>query len=212
VPESTAKTRRRTRIEDLRRGELLDAAIRVIAEQGFDRTTIREIAQAADAASGSVHYYFKTKADLLEGAYAETERRQRALRDQTLEGLKGIARLRMLVDLAFTGDGAGPEWAVEIDLWQQAVRDARFRGVFDEANIPYIALIAEALRDARELGEIDDDVDPDRSALELAALLDGLGLYCRVTDHTDESRARAVVHARLDDWLKKPRQRSRASS
>ncbi|WP_430867844.1 TetR/AcrR family transcriptional regulator [Demequina aurantiaca] len=43
---------------------LTSAATTLTLTQGFERTTIAEIARAADVASGSVYYYFKTKEDV----------------------------------------------------------------------------------------------------------------------------------------------------
>ena len=52
---------------DARRTQILDAATTVFAEKGFHRTTIRQIAQQAGIADGTIYIYFKTKTDLLLG-------------------------------------------------------------------------------------------------------------------------------------------------
>ena len=44
---------------------ILDAAIRVLAEQGFQKTKVRDIAKAAGVADGTIYLYFKNKDDLL---------------------------------------------------------------------------------------------------------------------------------------------------
>jgi AcrR family transcriptional regulator len=43
-----------------RRDRLVRAASQVIHRQGYGRTTLADIAQAADVALGSVYYYFKS--------------------------------------------------------------------------------------------------------------------------------------------------------
>ena len=48
-----------------RQAQILDAAARVFSEKGFDRATIRDVAQAAGVAEGSIYNYFKNKQDLL---------------------------------------------------------------------------------------------------------------------------------------------------
>jgi len=52
---------------DARRTQILDAATTVFAEKGFHRATIRQIAQHAGIADGTIYIYFKTKTDLLLG-------------------------------------------------------------------------------------------------------------------------------------------------
>jgi AcrR family transcriptional regulator len=50
-----------------RRTQILDAATRVFAAQGFSRATIRDIARAAGIADGTIYIYFPSKTDLLIG-------------------------------------------------------------------------------------------------------------------------------------------------
>ena len=51
-----------------KRERLVAAACLVLHEQGVERTTLADIAQAADVPVGNVYYYFKTKDQLVEAA------------------------------------------------------------------------------------------------------------------------------------------------
>ena len=53
------------------RARLLDAAVRLFAEQGVAGTTVAQIAAPAGVTSAMVHYYFKTKDQLLDAVVAE---------------------------------------------------------------------------------------------------------------------------------------------
>lgn len=55
----------RARQADRRRGELLDVALRLFAERGFDATTIADISATAGTAHGLVYHYFRSKDELL---------------------------------------------------------------------------------------------------------------------------------------------------
>ncbi|NYT60271.1 TetR/AcrR family transcriptional regulator [Alcaligenaceae bacterium] len=46
------------------REALLDAAVREFSQQGFDKTSMRDIAAAAGMLAGSIYYYFPTKEQL----------------------------------------------------------------------------------------------------------------------------------------------------
>jgi AcrR family transcriptional regulator len=48
-----------------RRAQLADAALVTLAELGYARTSLREIAQNSDFSHGVLHYYFRDKADLI---------------------------------------------------------------------------------------------------------------------------------------------------
>src|SRR5688572_6793342 len=54
-----------TQMTALRHTHILDAAARVFAARGFHRTTIRDIAQAAGVADGTIYKHFANKNALL---------------------------------------------------------------------------------------------------------------------------------------------------
>ena len=58
---------RRERLKQEREERILDAAATVFASKGFHRATIREIAEFADVADGTIYNYFENKYDLLIG-------------------------------------------------------------------------------------------------------------------------------------------------
>jgi AcrR family transcriptional regulator len=73
---------------DARRTQILDAATTVFAAKGFHSATIRQIAQQAGLADGTIYIYFKTKTDLLLGILDrinESEQREEDL-GQVAEG------------------------------------------------------------------------------------------------------------------------------
>jgi AcrR family transcriptional regulator len=193
--------RRRARIEEVRQAELVDAAMRLISTKGFDRTTVRDIAEAAGASVGSVHYYFKTKDDLLTAAFNEGEARFRQRTAESLERVEGgLRRLEVLVELCFPEESeADPEWEVEIDLWQQAARHEKYQALFARANEEWVDFIASVLKEAIRDGEIAELRDVHLEAISLAALIDGLGIYSRTTNHVDRQVARRVALRRLEN-------------
>lgn len=46
------------------RKRLFDAAARIFARKGFEKTTVDEIAEAAEVAKGTIYYHFKSKEEL----------------------------------------------------------------------------------------------------------------------------------------------------
>src|SRR6201986_5667476 len=67
-----AQSRRRDRIARRqvdkfaeRRAELAAAALRTLAEQGYARTSLRDIAQNSEFSHGVLHYYFADKVELI---------------------------------------------------------------------------------------------------------------------------------------------------
>jgi len=48
-----------------KRERLVAAAVELLHQQGIERTTLADIAAAADVPVGNVYYYFKTKDDVI---------------------------------------------------------------------------------------------------------------------------------------------------
>ncbi len=69
-PTQGSRTKRlpRERRPDERPQELLDAALRVFADRGFQITTLDEVAQAAGVTKGAIYHYFDGKEALLRQA------------------------------------------------------------------------------------------------------------------------------------------------
>lgn len=60
------------RRESDRRGQILEAALRVFAERGFHRATIKEIAREAEIKSSAlIYWYFEDKEDLFRAVLTE---------------------------------------------------------------------------------------------------------------------------------------------
>jgi AcrR family transcriptional regulator len=51
---------------DVRREELLDTALVLFLEQGYERTSVAQITSAVGVAKGTFYHYYETKSDLLE--------------------------------------------------------------------------------------------------------------------------------------------------
>ncbi|WP_369246337.1 TetR/AcrR family transcriptional regulator [Streptomyces sp. R41] len=81
-----------------KRRQLTAAAARVLHEQGVERTTIADIARAADVPAGNVYYYFKTKDELVEAALSEHATNLEALTGRLDQLADPRERLKRLVD------------------------------------------------------------------------------------------------------------------
>ncbi|HEU5350450.1 MAG TPA: TetR family transcriptional regulator [Terracidiphilus sp.] len=65
---------------EVTRARILEAALRVFRERGFDQATMREIAASANVAIGAAYYYFASK-DALVMAFYEQAQQEMALDD-----------------------------------------------------------------------------------------------------------------------------------
>jgi AcrR family transcriptional regulator len=82
---------RRERLKQEREGRILDAAAAVFARKGYHEATIRDIAELADVADGTIYNYFENKFDLLIGIMSRVAELGRLPGEMT-EALEGDAR------------------------------------------------------------------------------------------------------------------------
>jgi len=80
-----------------KRERLVAGASEVIHRQGVEKTTIADIASAADVPVGNVYYYFKTKDELVAAAIDDHVRNIRSLLDSLERHRTPQARLKALV-------------------------------------------------------------------------------------------------------------------
>jgi AcrR family transcriptional regulator len=81
-----------------KRERLIAAAERLLHQQGVEKTTLVDIAEAADVPAGNVYYYFKTKDDIV-AAVVEARRKEveASLAEITGTNRSPKARLKALV-------------------------------------------------------------------------------------------------------------------
>src|SRR5215468_1196514 len=87
---------RRLRVSNETRERIVEAAERVLARDGYAATSVKDIAAEAGVAPGLVHYYFKTKDELVVAAvtHACESLRQPITGDPTEVALAGFAKAK----------------------------------------------------------------------------------------------------------------------
>ncbi len=79
------------------RARIIAAASKILAEKGYDATTLREIAREAQAGPGLVHYYFGGKDALLVEALQVAGQRFRQKTEQLVQHVPGEQSLEALL-------------------------------------------------------------------------------------------------------------------
>lgn len=85
------------------RERIVDAALRLFRDKGFDETTMRDVAAEAGIATGGAYYYFRSKEELVMALYARTSDEARTLVPAALERTPRdlTKRLRAVIDTKF---------------------------------------------------------------------------------------------------------------
>ena len=66
------------------RAKILEAALALFRERGYDDTTMRDVARRAGVSLGNAYYYFDSKETLLQGYYARMDEEHQAASEAVL--------------------------------------------------------------------------------------------------------------------------------
>jgi TetR/AcrR family transcriptional repressor of bet genes len=176
-PRNTLKVARKA-VRDIRREQLIEAAIRAISQHGIGETTIADVVKEAGMANGAVNQYFASKDMLL------------------LEALRAVTEeFREIWHAAKAGAGSDPAAALEalvlaqfhpkvcrrerISVWVAYWSEVRFRPKYMELCADSDTEFAEALTTAcRTLAKAGRyrELNAEKAGLFLSAASDGLWL------------------------------------
>lgn len=159
-----------------RRAAVLEAARRLFSRQGFKGASLAAIAQEAGLTDAGLLYHFPTKNDLLLAVIAEGDREQ----DETLAQVRDARGLPLLLRMAEFGADLEADpvlTALDVTLSAEHLQtgseiNAYFVRRYDNLR----AMLAEALREAAQAGDLRPDLDPELEAANMTAVLDGLRL------------------------------------
>ena len=159
---------------DERRLELVDATWRIIARQGLEGATMREIAMEAGFANGALKPYFPTKDTLLEFAFGHVFNRTNQRIAQVTAGRSALEALRAFcMEVLPLDEERINEARIVIPFWQKAVNDPQKAEIHQQSMAEWVATIRRYLAQARGAGEVRIAVDDSILAGQLLNMLLG---------------------------------------
>lgn len=176
----------------LRRQEVVEAVFRIVAADGLERASLREVADEAELAVGSVRHYFASSDELLVHSFGVVVDRIAGRLDtaeaRLAETAPGSAEHRTAV-LTLLGEllPLDEERAVDACVWMAFKNAARTRPFLapeaDRSHRTVAAVVGRLMMDlAATQGDDDGAGGPDRQQLvteaeRLLATLDGLTMH-----------------------------------
>ena len=176
------------------RALLVDAALRVFAERGYEEATVEDIAAAAGYSKGAYYFHFASKEDifleLLDRWIDEQTGHLRAFEEATPAAAALLETLEVF--LAYQErDSVWPLLLVE--FWAQARRHEAVRRGLDRAYTTWRRMLAQSFRRAADSGLLSPRTDPDAAAGLVLTTHDGLAVEICV----DPKGARSVSLRRV---------------
>lgn len=195
---------------DTRRLQVADGLFSAVAQRGLEKTTVRDVAEAAGVSVGLVQRYFRTKADLLRFGIqvvherAESRTQQVAITPPVRKIVSDIAK-----SLFPSDDERDREFRVVVGFWQASLYDTEMAATHRLTLDKLIDGLTEAMEGAQRAGELSEDLKPRLEAKLLVAVIDGLLLHATITaDEFDAETLTAALHVHLDRLFEVPQTRT----
>lgn len=164
---------------------LADAAISIIAREGFDALSVRRVAREAHVTGGTVQHHYPSKVELTVAALHRTVHRQSVRLASVPSGGSPIDRLTRELCALLPTDPVSTEEAVVWIAMSAAVPGHPF--VADrrrEAAEQARRWITSRIRRAQEAGFVEASLDLDDASAMIEAALDGV-MQQAVADHAE---------------------------
>lgn len=192
--------------EETRRGEIVDAALRLILKNGFHNTTLDQVAVQAKVSKGLVSYYFPKKDELfLAVLQLMIERLRSDLESAYRADLPARERLRLnFRNLFDNGKRTRQYYTVVIDFLSQALRERAVQGYTEVIYDTTLTYVEWTITDGIRSGEF-RQVDAASMAAVLVAMMEGLVLqWLFGRDPISLDEAYAMCERFADDFLMDP--------
>ncbi len=171
------------------RERIIAAASKVLAEKGYDATTLREIAREAQAAPGLVHYYFGGKDQLLVEALQAAGQQFHQRMEHLVQHVPGDQALEVVLAQIYERVGQEPEvYRLRYESFSLGLHNSviapEVRERLAQRRKEIGSVMAKVLENTeRTEGTLSSSFDPTILAALLLSLFDGLALQ-KILDPT----------------------------
>jgi AcrR family transcriptional regulator len=193
---------RRLNAENFRE-TILEAASTLIAERGYHAVRVADIAEACGTSTGTVHYHFAVKEDVLTEAlkyYVERAFDRQSVQLREIDDAR--ERLLHLFDMQLpVSDPVRQEWSTWLQYWAEAMLRPELRPAHNEFYARWRETIVRIVQRGQRQG-IFRQVDPAAVARHLTALTDGAAIQTLIgVDGMDVAQMRRLLVSYVDDQL-----------
>jgi AcrR family transcriptional regulator len=158
---------------------LILAAYHLIAAKGFEGLRVRDVAAEAGVNIATLHYYFKSKEDLIRGVVEYMVHLFLTIKApipaDTSETAAQKLR-RIFLDLQYQLQQAPQMFVVFTELHLRSQRDPAVRAILKNLNEDWLAHVEAICQEGIQQGTFRPDLEVHRAASEVIVLIKGISL------------------------------------
>ncbi len=180
------------------------AACRALAKRGLARARIADIAREADVSSAVVHYYFRSKDDLLLSAMQwASEQLQKTLDWILTDSSDPLAQLRLILSVsAPVTEALRDEYMLWLDFWSLVRIDAKYLPECEAMSASWKSIVLDVLQRGTDQGVFRPAVPVEDIAQMYVSLSESFAYRCVIGyEEMPVTRALELLAAFLADQL-----------
>jgi len=164
-------------LEKIRKSQILDAALRIISEQGTSFITMEHVAKASGLSKGGLTHYFPSKEELFRETFKEffnrIFNRGRETMNQHADPLEKLLSFRWIYDREDSEVNVG--YPLLFDGMALAARDPEYRSLLSDWFENWVVMLKEALQQGNDERQFAVK-DLDGTARAISAVYQGIGM------------------------------------
>lgn len=187
-----------------RRRQILDAAARCFARDGFHATSVHDIVRESGISAGLVYRYFSGKDDMIVAIVSEWHEQRRAAMEASTVDFGDLAGAYLGLLRSIGDPEARDGLRLGVQVWAEAVRSPRIGDLTRSGVDGPRESLAARVQSAQRQGEAPADLDPDALVRVLIAIYQGLVLQTVLDDGLDHEAFVRTVASMVDVVMRRP--------
>jgi AcrR family transcriptional regulator len=180
-----------------RRQEIVRAALRCFAREGFHATSVRDVVRESGLSAGAVYSYFPSKAELVAGAVEPILETLTGVLDAVVDADRSLELGRTPTEAVaevlrriypFAVGGEVDYTRVAVTAWAEGLRDPAVRAIAERTYGTVRSRLSDRVARWRDAGHLAPDVDAEALAQVLFSTLVGFVLQHALLGDVDLDR------------------------
>ncbi len=183
---------------EARRAELLNAAIAVIAQEGFAEASLRKVAERAGYSTGAVTYYFANREEMMAAVIESQFDKFDAMLAASNRGDKVDIRDALKRWLDSFGSSVEGEWVATFQLLSMARNEPALAAVCRQRYARYRTVFTAMIAKGQRQGTIRKDIPAEFLADQINAMGDGWMMFFPIEpERFRPARVKALLDATM---------------
>jgi AcrR family transcriptional regulator len=202
----TENPSKREQLREERRRQILEAALTVFSQKGFNAANVSDVAAQAGVSQGTIYWYFDSKDDLFTAAVLSVFE---GIGEEVLSGLEqcdtATDKVRAMAEssVAFA-EAAGGLFMLFLEFWASSARREDHARLWTDLLVQYKDVFVGLVNEGVEAGEF-RPVDAEHVVWAVMAAYDGLAAYVLLMPDLDLAKiSETFVDTLLGGLLVRP--------